>query len=219
MNSTYAAAVMKTQQHGPYVVIGYSYGGVLAFEIAKRLEAAGEEVAFLASLNLPPFIKEHMRQLDWCELFLTLTAFLGFITEEQAYEWDEPFHKLPKEEVMSRVMKHVDPAKLSELDLSQEKLDWWAGIAEQIQGLARNYDPSGSVACMDVFYAVPIYRISPQRDKQGWLQNEMMNWTKFSRTPVRYHDSPGTHHTMVDPENVFVFQKILREAMRDRGVL
>ena len=47
----YVRAVRTVQPHGPYQLVGYSGGGVIAFEMARRLEAAGEEVAFLGLLD------------------------------------------------------------------------------------------------------------------------------------------------------------------------
>ncbi|MGH7722417.1 MAG: non-ribosomal peptide synthetase [Candidatus Dormibacteria bacterium] len=43
--------IRHTQPHGPYVIAGYSLGGVLAYEVAGRLRAAGEEVAWLGVLD------------------------------------------------------------------------------------------------------------------------------------------------------------------------
>ena len=44
----------SVQPHGPYYFIGYSLGGTLAQGIAARLEALGEEVAFLGLLDTWP---------------------------------------------------------------------------------------------------------------------------------------------------------------------
>ena len=44
----------EVQPHGPYYFLGYSLGGTLAQGIAARLEAAGEEVAFLGLLDTWP---------------------------------------------------------------------------------------------------------------------------------------------------------------------
>lgn len=45
------AAIRQAQSHGPYHLMGYSFGGLVAFEIARRLLAAGEPVAFLGLLE------------------------------------------------------------------------------------------------------------------------------------------------------------------------
>ena len=65
--STYVGAIRRRQPDGPYAVAGYSYGGVIAFEIAKALEAQGERVAFVASFNLPPYIKYRLKEGDTAE--------------------------------------------------------------------------------------------------------------------------------------------------------
>ena len=44
---------MKTvQRSGPYHLIGFSMGGTIAWEMAGQLHDAGEQVAFLALLDL-----------------------------------------------------------------------------------------------------------------------------------------------------------------------
>ncbi|HVB58310.1 MAG TPA: alpha/beta fold hydrolase [Candidatus Acidoferrales bacterium] len=47
-------AIRNVQPRGPYTLIGYSLGGVVAFEIARRLSASGEEVALLAMIDAYP---------------------------------------------------------------------------------------------------------------------------------------------------------------------
>ena len=41
MAGAYADAIRSVQPHGPYALIGHSFGGMLAFETARRLSAAG----------------------------------------------------------------------------------------------------------------------------------------------------------------------------------
>ncbi len=54
-------AVRELQPHGPYALIGYSLGGLVALEMAQRLSAAGEKIALLAMLDAYP----HMRYLSF----------------------------------------------------------------------------------------------------------------------------------------------------------
>lgn len=55
MAEEYLAAVKATQPNGPYFLCGYSFGGLVAFEMACRLEARGEAAAFVGVLaTLPP---------------------------------------------------------------------------------------------------------------------------------------------------------------------
>jgi thioesterase domain-containing protein/acyl carrier protein len=49
-------AIREAQPHGPYVLIGYSLGGLIALEMAQRLRAGGEKTALLAMLDAYPYI-------------------------------------------------------------------------------------------------------------------------------------------------------------------
>jgi thioesterase domain-containing protein/acyl carrier protein len=47
----YARQIRKVQPHGPYLLGGRCFGSLVAYEVATRLEAAGERVALLASID------------------------------------------------------------------------------------------------------------------------------------------------------------------------
>jgi acyl transferase domain-containing protein len=49
----YLAEVRSVQPHGPYLLSGFSGGGLVAFEMAQQLVAAGETVAMLVMLDTP----------------------------------------------------------------------------------------------------------------------------------------------------------------------
>ncbi|MYT22184.1 non-ribosomal peptide synthetase, partial [Streptomyces sp. SID7760] len=51
MAERYLAVLREEQPHGPYLLAGWSFGGTVAYEMAARLEAAGEEVAFLGLID------------------------------------------------------------------------------------------------------------------------------------------------------------------------
>ncbi len=51
----YVDEVRKVQPHGPYLLGGYSFGGTVAFEMTRQLEAGGEDVRRLIMFDaLPP---------------------------------------------------------------------------------------------------------------------------------------------------------------------
>ncbi|HAL82003.1 MAG TPA: hypothetical protein DCO83_07035 [Mucilaginibacter sp.] len=41
---------MEQNPDGPYALSGYSFGGIIAFEMARQLEALGKEVKMLATI-------------------------------------------------------------------------------------------------------------------------------------------------------------------------
>lgn len=51
MAAHYLAEVRKIQSHGPYRLLGYSFGGLIAYELAHQLMAAGEAVSYLGLID------------------------------------------------------------------------------------------------------------------------------------------------------------------------
>ncbi len=69
----YIAEMRQVQPHGPYMIGGFSGGGITAYEIAQQLTAAGEEVAMLVMLDTPlpvrrPLSKRDRAAIQWLEL-------------------------------------------------------------------------------------------------------------------------------------------------------
>ncbi len=54
MADAYVDVLRTAHPHGPYLLGGYSMGGSIAVEMARRLRAAGAEVAFVGVLDGPP---------------------------------------------------------------------------------------------------------------------------------------------------------------------
>ncbi|KAI1320250.1 acyl-protein synthetase [Xylariaceae sp. FL0255] len=212
---TYSKEIRRRQPQGPYAIAGYSYGSMLAFEIAKRLEQTGD-VKFLASFNLPPHIKFRMRQLNWNVCLVHLVYFLDFITEEISEEMEHNFAEMGRDAVLERVMDSVDQNKMAEFGLNEMALTTWADVSYSLQSIARDYEPTGLVNSMDIFHAVPLRAVAKSRE--DWLENHLGKWEDFSRTAPIYHEVGGEHFTMISSEHVKSFAKILVAAMKFRGL-
>lgn len=213
MVETYVDAIRMRQPHGPYAVAGYSYGGAVAFEIAKVLESQGERVAFTGSFNLPPHIKYRMDELDTVEGAVNLAFFLSLIDKKQADELPEQLRAaLPVQDPCAYLIQIAPRERLVELDLDLPKFAAWAGLAQSLLTLGRSYVPSGTVESMTVFYAHPL-----RGTKQDWLNKEIKRWDDFTRSPNRYIDVAGEHYTLMGPKHVGSFQAVLRAEL-DRAL-
>jgi thioesterase domain-containing protein/acyl carrier protein len=63
MAERYLAEIRRVQPQGPWHLAGWSFGGLIAFEMARRLRAAGEEVAGLALID-PPEVLDPTNRTD-----------------------------------------------------------------------------------------------------------------------------------------------------------
>ena len=82
----YLEALQALQPAGPYYLFGYSAGGILAYEVAQQLLAQGEEVAFLAILDMPA---PNPAYWVWWRMAHLLARLLGLspAREETFYLW------------------------------------------------------------------------------------------------------------------------------------
>ena len=87
MASCYVAAVLKNQPEGPYNLAGYSGGGVIAFEMAQQLRAAGHDVGNLIFFDtLAPDIDP--QQVSFLEKLWTARHWsLGFALKWPLRKW------------------------------------------------------------------------------------------------------------------------------------
>lgn len=74
MAANYLADLRAHQPQGPYLLGGYCFGGVVAYEMARQLEAGGEKVALLGLINCSPpnteYERPNRRPLAWKLKFL-----------------------------------------------------------------------------------------------------------------------------------------------------
>ena len=213
----YHAGINTHQLIGPYALAGYWYGTMLTFEIAKVLEADGDEVRFLGSFNLPPHIKSRMEQLNWTQCLLHLSYFLGLITDQHAESVGKKLQTQSKQEVLSYITVRADPMRWAELSVTVVGLTNWANLAFGLQKMATAYEPSGLVKSIDVFYTIPLRALS--LTKEEWRDGHLSKWADFVESEPRFHDVGGEHYTMIGPDHVHGFQKKLKTALADQGSL
>jgi acyl-CoA synthetase (AMP-forming)/AMP-acid ligase II/thioesterase domain-containing protein len=214
----YTAAIRRRQPHGPYALAGYSYGTMLAFEISKRLNATGNEVGFLGSLNLPPHIKQRIRTLEWNVCLLNLSHFLGLITEDVSdqYEADMDYRSVSPTEAMQVVYNMADIPRWEELNLEAASLARWVNVAFGLQRMASDYDPSGQVKSLDVFYCTPLKAVASSREI--WRDEYLSRWADFVDESPRFHGVGGEHYTMIGADHVANFAQTLMQALKARGL-
>ncbi|WP_218940938.1 thioesterase domain-containing protein, partial [Bacillus sp. ABP14] len=50
----YIEEIKLVKKEGPYTLLGWSFGGIVAFEMARKLEELGDKVSFLGLLDVHP---------------------------------------------------------------------------------------------------------------------------------------------------------------------
>ena len=99
----YLRELRSVQPHGPYLLSGFSGGGIAAYEIARQLRHDGEAVAFLAMLDTPLPSDAELTPLDKLKMHGQRLArerhryFTTWIRDRAVWEWKKFQRKLRPE--------------------------------------------------------------------------------------------------------------------------
>lgn len=85
MAARYLKEIRRVQPEGPYRIGGYSFGGLVAYEMAQRLEAQGEQVALLALFDTYPGQDESRGAQLKSLMSLPIKERLGFIAKKGSF--------------------------------------------------------------------------------------------------------------------------------------
>jgi thioesterase domain-containing protein len=187
----YVAAVREVQPHGPYHLLGWSRGGVLAHAVATVLQAAGEPVALLAMLDSTRFT-------DSARFRSELVAALGEIGITLGP--DDDLARLSDEQLATLATAFggeqvsVRPEQVRRL---------YTAAVTPIEG---GYRPE--VFDGDIVYVTPGLEDAP--DGGGPAE-----WRAFVTGQVLERTLPSTHAAMLAPETAGALAALLFAAEQD----
>ncbi|MDQ2089352.1 type I polyketide synthase [Marimonas arenosa] len=202
----YLAEMRAVQPKGPYMLGGFSGGGIIAYEIAQQLQAAGEEVAILVMLDTPLPQRRPLAARDRMAIQLHELKAGGFaypvkwLVRRVAWEFEK------------RRSKDVDPAEKAEVSFHN------AAIEQAFLGAVAQYELKPWDGPL-VLFRPPL--VGKWRVSGGaWVNSERAyvipdnDWTPYVPL-IEVVEVPGDHDSMVLEPNVRVLAARMRRAIED----
>ncbi len=198
MAARYVAAIQEVQPAGPYRIAGWSMGGIVAFEIARQLEAAGEKTDILAVIDAasPDRWAGEPERSDTEMVTLFATAL------EQLHGGDldlPPGFELP---VIDPAGLDVDAALAIALDLGRQVglLSPNLELAELRRLFERFQANRRSLSSYREPYAyggeAHLFRAADHLAVKG-NEDPTLGWGELLNGRVRILDAPGDHRTIM----------------------
>lgn len=210
MAAHYVRAVKDFQPQGPYHLGGYCFGGIVAFEMARQMTAAGDEVALVAILEGYAPIGETQRDSIWREWQMAAN-----FVRTLPY-WIRDYLQLGSmaRQVRTRRIRQVVRKRLKrlvgvtvELDVT-DMFDATPSRPAQLQKVleshvaaARRYAPAPYAGRVVLFRTGQRLLQSPTRD---------MGWNALSSRGVEVQMIAGSHATILQQPHVQVLAEKLR---------
>ncbi len=195
MARRYIAAMREVQPQGPYYLGGWSFGGVVAFEMARQLQARGERVDFLGLIDVsaPGYIPDEFH----ITLMQSLVAWI-----EQAHrkplplDWDA-LAAVPSEAQLEQVLAQVHAAGIGiperELTVMKRQVLMHVTNVEA----AESYVPGQYTGPLTMYRARDagprgLDTGHPDYDDPTW------GWQRYTAQPVQVYPIPGHHEVLLD---------------------
>ncbi|NHC34670.1 non-ribosomal peptide synthetase [Scytonema millei] len=228
MATGYIEAVRQVQPHGPYQLGGWSFGGLVAYEMAQQLHQAGEQVSLLAILDtIAPISSNRVSWGDGLKFLLTtvpasiypfVLEYWSLLRDRLAHSRNDNSDRLRTSNPISTMKKILTPhAWLSSLERTT--------ISHLLprSAVLRMLDELTIHRLMKIFsansratlkytprpypQAIALFRTTELQKKS---HDPTLGWSQLVRSGVQVHHISGNHLTMLQKPHVRVLAEHLR---------
>ncbi len=200
MAAVYVAAIRSVQPHGPYHLLGWCFGGKIAFEMACQLRAAGEEVALLAVLDAtaPGFHTLHRTEALDRRILAGLARELGERRNVTVELVSDELAGLSMDAACGLVVERLKAVGLVRADHGASDMNralehWWLRIRQQQDYQGRSYP--GRITLFLATGEEQYEQVFPELMEKGRC-HRAKGWDLLSTETVEVHDVPGQHATI-----------------------
>jgi thioesterase domain-containing protein/acyl carrier protein len=194
----YVEKLRHIQREGPYQLIGYSFGGVIAYEMARQLLASGEGVSFLGLLDtpapgyvFPPSVRLRMHTANAAQLGRMLAQL-------RARSWPS----------RGTYIRHAVPA------ITRHR--WLRWLLKKLPDDWPVPTPPGSIARVQyhpIGYPGPIVLFWAAEGWAGRNRTPDLGWARLADGGLSVRAVPGSHRTMAYGPNACILARHVTECL------
>jgi amino acid adenylation domain-containing protein len=212
MATCYLRELKAVQPEGPYFLGGWSFGGVVAFEMAQQLNAAGQKVSALVLLDcaapLPSFqpvdLEDSVRMAHFASI-------LGGQFGKDLCLSAEELQTIAPEKRLDQIFEKAKSADVLPLDIEVPEL---RRLYDNVFG--PNLQVLLSYSPRPYPDRIILLRASEQvrAEDSPPVQDLALGWNELAPGRVDLHTLPGNHFTLVQEPNVQAVAACLKAAFQ-----
>jgi acyl transferase domain-containing protein/thioesterase domain-containing protein/acyl carrier protein len=207
MAASYLEEVRVIQPHGPYLLAGFSGGGLVAFEMAQQLRAAGETVDMVVMLDTPYPEEVPLSAIDRVTMKL----------QDIGKEGGAFFGRWLRDKIAWRQKQRRKELQVEPVGTEQFHNDEIEAAFRRALGRYRADIYDGSVILLRPKLRIA-YRLRDGRhlNAERSILKPDNGWTPFLSS-LLVKEVPGDHDSMVLEPNVRVLATYMRDALKSAG--
>jgi thioesterase domain-containing protein/acyl carrier protein len=195
MAATYLEEVKALQPEGPYLLGGWSFGGVVAFEMASRLRTQGQQVSLLVLIDsFVPNAEASPPSAAGAEDEMTglLTSFLSDLSSLYGQDAFDAFDKLKTLDADAQLHYGLEMVKRYNIlppGIGLSQIEHLLQVFKTNLRALRDYQPQTFDG------KVVLLRASETHDEAA--ADATPGWSRFVTQPIEIHSVRGNHYTML----------------------
>ncbi len=201
----YIESILQQNPHGPYALAGYSFGGIIAYEMAKQLEASGKEVKMLAMFDTYAYRSPYYDPLA-VKLIKRTRFFIKRVWH--TFTFSNGFRNTINDRHTSLKRKIIRVYWKLKYGKNQNQPGFF-GYSNKIDEMNE--------------YAEKHYRLKPQNvavevfraeNRTFYMDDfEYLGWKPYALKGVNIHKIPGEHNTIFKTPNDKIFAGVLQKCL------
>jgi thioesterase domain-containing protein len=202
MAAHYISAMRSVQAEGPYLLGGWSMGGVVAFEMAQQLHALGQRAALLALLDTRiPTAEDDFTDEDFeVTLLVDFVRYFGLSLDPR-----NSLARLPKHALLELVLEHAKRAGLMPADIEVSQAQPFIDLCKADFRATRKY------VLQQYPGRITLFKASQELTETS--SDPTLGWSEWATGGADVHVVPGNHATMVYKPHVEALAKELRTCL------
>jgi amino acid adenylation domain-containing protein len=206
MAAVYVKEMREVQPEGPYLLGGWSFGGVVAFEMAQQLQQQGREVALLALIDSRvPVASGYDYANDHAALVMMFARDLIGTLDDDMLTIYTQLQQRTQEEHLQYLLDQAISARVLPPETRVEQMLPLLQVYKANFLARENYRPQLYAGGITLFRASELVE---EHDAKG-----SMGWSDLASGAVDVHLVPGSHYTMMRKPHVETLAEYLRSAI------
>jgi amino acid adenylation domain-containing protein len=209
MATRYVEAVRSYRPSGPYLLAGWSMGGVIAVEMARQRRAEGAAVDLVALLDTVPTLRQPAPDTDFDRTVVLRRIVDGLGIDELPQDDDDAFWSLAPDDQLalleSRLRERVSKSGADDNATLRQLRVVRASLAALRMGRPRPV-------------AVPIVVIGTEATT-SLIGDDTLGWHNAGFTRVTTYTVPGDHDSMLRKPNCAALARLLDGLVAHRAVV
>jgi thioesterase domain-containing protein len=219
MATRYIAEIQTVQPDGPYLLGGWSLGGIIAFEMAQQLLRKGHTVALLALIDsnlASPQVREKALAED---ADLSDEGIVRELVGTFKITVPDDFDQRTIESRLEYVVEQAKIKREIPMDTNPELVYRFIRTKLNNEHIAHAYTPAVYTQKIEYFAAstpinpkeasVKVEKVKAANAAEDCLQY----WRELAEGGFEVHDIPGNHDDILEEPHVQVFAKVLQQCI------